>query len=80
VEVDSGALRETGGGRDGDVDWAVEWLEEIPEDSGRAVAQNRTLATSENRRHEAPVQTETEVAHRVDASINAVQSAVSRAF
>lgn len=80
VEVDSGALLEARGGWDGDVDGAVEWLQETPENRGGAVAENRAITAGENSSHEAPVEAEAPVAHRIDTLMKAVKTTLSRSF
>lgn len=72
MEVDSAAALETGGRWDGDVNGAVEGFQEPPKDGSGAVTHHRALSTSENRRHEAAVETQAAVTYGVDALVDSV--------
>lgn len=54
MEVDASASLAAGGGRDGEVDWTVDWIEGLPENRGGGVAENGAGVTCENRCHKAP--------------------------
>jgi hypothetical protein len=62
------------------VDGAIDWIEELPEDGGGAVAEDGALATSEDGGHEAPVEAQAPVADGVDALVDAVESAALRSL
>jgi hypothetical protein len=55
------------------VDGTVDWLQQLPEHGGGAVAEHRALAAGEDRGHEASVEAQAPVADGVDALVDAVQ-------
>jgi hypothetical protein len=57
------------------VDRAVDGLQELPEDRGGDVAEDRTVAAGENRGHEAGTMARCAVSHHVDAVVNSVKKA-----
>jgi hypothetical protein len=57
------------------VDRAVDGFEELPEDRGGGVAQDRTVTAGEDRRHEAGSMAGSAVSHRVDATVNSMELA-----
>ncbi len=74
---DGGGCRDGGRGRRygrGDVDGAVDWLQELPKDCRGGVAQDGMFAASEHRRHEAAVEAEAAVADGVDAAVDSVET------
>jgi hypothetical protein len=80
VEVDAALLLAARGGWDGDVDEALDWFEELPEDGGGDVAQGGSVAAGEHSSHEAAVEAESGVADGVDAAVDAVEAIRSRPF
>jgi hypothetical protein len=80
VEVDSAALLASRGAWDRDVDWSFKWVEELPEDRGGGVAQDRLGTASENCGHEASVEVRCAVSHGVDALVDAVEVALAKAL
>jgi len=75
MEVDAWAAGTAGGGRDGDVDGAVDRAQELPKDRGGGVADDCAVATGEHRRHEAAMEAQAAVADCVDAAMDAVKLA-----
>jgi hypothetical protein len=80
VEVDAATLLAAAGSGHGDVDGAVEWLQEPPEDGGGAVAEDRALTAGENGRHETAVEVQAAVADGVDTLVDAVEAAPLRSL
>jgi hypothetical protein len=74
VEVDSAATYAAGGGGDGDVDRAVDWAQELPEGRGGGVTQYCSFTACENRGHPAAVVSRSAVPHRVDPTVEAMQT------
>jgi len=62
------------------VDGTVDWIEELPKNRGRGVTENRAIATSENRGHEAGLEIRGAVSHGVDALVDSVEMTISKAF
>lgn len=73
MQVDAAAALEATGGWHGDVDRSVKWAQEAPEDCGRSVTKNRSLATRKDGGHETAVETQSTMADGIDASVNAVK-------
>jgi hypothetical protein len=84
VEVDAPASLAARGGRDRDVDWALERIEELPEDRSGGMAEDSALAAGENGGHEVPMEAKAPVPYGVDALVDAVEatslSTLSRRF
>ena len=59
----------------GDVDRAVDRLQELPEDGGGYVAQDGSIAAGEHGCHEAFTEAERRVSHRVDPLVGTVKLA-----
>jgi hypothetical protein len=72
VKVNSAASIAARGRGDRDVDGTFDWVEELPENRGGGVAEDRSVATCENCGHEASVKAQTAVSHGVDALVDAV--------
>ena len=75
MKVDAGTAGAAGGSGRGDVDGAVDGFEEVPEDDGGGVAEDRVLAAGEDGGHETAVEAQALVSHGVDASVYAVELA-----
>jgi len=75
--MDASACLASGGGGDRDVDWALDWIEELPENGCRDVAQDRALAAGEDGGREAGVEVRGAVAHGVDALVEAVEVTIA---
>ncbi len=80
MEMDSAALGAARVGRDGDVDRAVDRLQELPEDHGGGVAEDCSRPAGEHSCHEAAVEAKCVVSDGVDAAMDAVQAPVAGAF
>jgi hypothetical protein len=78
--VDAAPSVAAGGGRDGDVDGAVERFKQLPKRSSGAVAQYRSFSTSEHRSHPACMVAGSTVSDRVDAAVKAMQPTAFRPF
>jgi len=73
MDVDASASLAARGGWDRDVNEAVDWAQELPEDGGGGVAQDRAGAAGEDRGHEVRVEAQASVPHGVDALADAIQ-------
>jgi hypothetical protein len=60
------------------VDGTVDGLEELPDNYGRYVTQNRIAAAGEGGGHEAPVQARCAMSYRVDALMHSIQAPTLR--
>jgi hypothetical protein len=72
VEVNSAASLAARGCWDRDVDWTVDWAQELPEDRGGGVAENGAGAAGEDGGHEVGVEVRGAVAYGVDALVDSV--------
>lgn len=80
MEVDSAAMFAAGGAWDRNVDGAVDWFEELPEDGGGGVAQNGAGAAGEDCGHEVGVEVRGAVAYGVDTLVKAVEMTALRSL